>query len=150
LYDAEKQLMVALPKMSGVASEDQLKSIFEDHLQETREHAKRLESLFDQLGKQPLRTDGEAMKGLVAEAEMIIDASGDASVKNAALITAAQRVEHYEIAGYGTARSIADQLGHHQAAQLLKTTLDEENRADRNLSKIAEIWVNLRAAQATL
>jgi ferritin-like metal-binding protein YciE len=99
------------------------------------------------LGKEANRTCCEAMKGLIRESEMIIDASGDSAVRDAALITAAQRIEHYEMAGYGTARSIADQLGYTEIAHTLQLTLEEEKKADRQLTKIAESWINVQAAR---
>jgi ferritin-like metal-binding protein YciE len=137
LLDAEKQLVEALPKMAAAASDEKLQKAFKEHLSETRDHVSRLEEIFGQLGKQPAGEPCKAMKGLIAEGEEIISAQGDPAAKDAALIAAAQRVEHYEIAGYGTAKTLADQLGHSDAKDLLDQTLDEESQADTLLTKIA-------------
>ena|SRR5438552_9094407 len=137
LLSAERQLVEALPKMAGAASDEKLKQAFTEHLSETRDHVARLEEIFGQLGKQPSAPPCKAMQGLVAEGEEIIAAQGDSAAKDAALIAAAQRVEHYEIAGYGTARTLAGQLGHGDAKDLLDQTLDEESSADKHLTKIA-------------
>jgi ferritin-like metal-binding protein YciE len=137
LLDAEKQLVQALPKMASAASDEKLQKAFKEHLSETRDHVNRLEEIFGQLGKQPSSHTCKAMQGLVAEGEEIISAQGDPAAKDAALIAAAQRVEHYEIAGYGTAKTLADQLGHGDAKDLLDQTLDEESQADTLLTKIA-------------
>ena len=148
LYDAENRLVDSLPKMEEAASDRQLKDAFRDHLKETKNHVSRLEAAFKELGEESKRESCEAMKGLVKEAEQMVEAKGDPAVKDAALIAAAQRVEHYEMAGYGAARSIADQLGHHKVAQLLQETLSEEGNADKTLTKVAESWINVQAAQA--
>jgi ferritin-like metal-binding protein YciE len=137
LLDAEKQLVQALPKMASAASDEKLQKAFKEHLSETRDHVSRLEEIFGQLGKQPPSETCKAMQGLVAEGEKVISAQGDPAAKDAALIAAAQRVEHYEIAGYGTAKTLADQLGHGDAKDLLDQTLDEESQADTLLTKIA-------------
>jgi ferritin-like metal-binding protein YciE len=145
LYDAENRIVKALPKMIDAASTPELKQAFEFHVTQTHDHVDRLRSIFTQLGRQPEGETCEAMKGLLREAEGMIEARGDATVKDAALIAAAQRIEHYEIAGYGTARSLAMHLGHTEAARLLQTTLEEEHQADRTLTEIAETEVNARA-----
>lgn len=137
LLDAERQLVEALPKMAQAASEPKLRKAFEEHLQETKDHRNRLEEIFGQLGKTASSETCKAMQGLIAEGEEIIAAQGDALAKDAALIAAAQRVEHYEIAAYGTAKTLADQLGHGDAKDLLDQTLDEESNADKLLTKIA-------------
>jgi ferritin-like metal-binding protein YciE len=137
LLDAEKQLVQALPKMASAASDEKLQKAFTEHLSETRDHVSRLEEIFGQLGKQPSSHTCKAMQGLVAEGEEIISAQGDPAAKDAALIAAAQRVEHYEIAGYGTVKTLADQLGLGDAKDLLDQTLDEESQADTLLTKIA-------------
>jgi ferritin-like metal-binding protein YciE len=137
LYSAEKQLVDALPKMAKAASHDELKQAFEHHLEETRGHVSRLEEIFGELGKQPGGETCKAMKGLIAEGEEVVKADGDSAVKDAALIAAAQRVEHYEIAGYGTVRTLADELDHDSAKDLLDQTLDEESNADKLLTMIA-------------
>jgi len=148
LYDAEERLTKALPKMAAAASNKQLKSAFEQHLSETQQHVTRLEKVFGVLGVPPQRATCEAMKGLIAEGDEVISADGRPEVKDAALIAAAQRVEHYEIAGYGTARTFAQQLGQAEIAQTLQQTLNEESAADEKLSKIAETSINVRAAHA--
>ena len=137
LYDAEKQLLAALPKMAAAAHTDELRKAFETHLQETRGHVERLERVFSDVGM-PMPTEQcKAMRGLIAEGEEIVQASGDPAAKDAALIAAAQRVEHYEIAGYGTVRTLAKELDHGDAASLLNDSLDEESKADELLTKIA-------------
>lgn len=148
LYDAEQRLMEALPRMEQAATDAELKSAIFNHFEETREHVHRLESIFEDLGKPAKRKSCEAMKGLLMEGEEIISARGDAAVKDAALIAAAQRVEHYEIASYGTARTFAHQLGFEVLAELLQQTLDEEGAADRTLTQIAENSRNPEAASA--
>ena len=137
LISAEKQLIEALPKMASAASNQQLREAFEQHLAETRDHLSRLEEIAGQLGLSVSDETCKAMKGLIAEGSEIIEAQGDPSVKDAALISAAQRVEHYEIAAYGTTKTLADQLGHTEAKDLLDQTLDEESNADKLLTKIA-------------
>ena len=137
LYDAEKQLLAALPKMAAAAHTDELRKAFETHLQETRGHVERLERVFSDVGM-PMPTEQcKAMRGLIAEGEEIVQAIGDPAAKDAALIAAAQRVEHYEIAGYGTVRTLAKELDHGDAASLLSDTLDEESKADELLTRIA-------------
>ena len=137
LYSAERQLVEALPKVAGAASSTELRDAIEEHLEETRGHVRRLEQAFGELGISPPSEECEAMKGLIAEGEKVIKAEGDPSAKDAALIAAAQRVEHYEIAGYGTVRTLARELGHKDTADLLGETLDEESQADELLTKIA-------------
>jgi ferritin-like metal-binding protein YciE len=137
LLDAENQLVQALPKMAQAASDPKLRQAFEEHLGETRDHVSRLQEIFGQLGKQPGAERCKAMQGLIAEGQEVISAVGDPAAKDAALIAAAQRVEHYEIAGYGTAKTLADQLDHGDAKDLLDQTLDEESNADKLLTKIA-------------
>ena len=137
LQDAEKQLVQALPKMAGAASTDKLREAFEHHLAETRGHVERLEEITATLGISPGTETCEAMKGLVKEGEKVINAQGDPAAKDAALIAAAQRVEHYEIAAYGTAKTLASQLDYGDARDLLDDTLDEEANADKLLTKIA-------------
>lgn len=148
LYDAENRLTDALPKMADAANSSQLKQAFQTHLRETEGHVARLEQIFQQINVEPKRETCEAMKGLISEGETMIKAKGDPDIKDAALIAAAQRVEHYEISGYGTARSFARRLGLTQAANLLQQTLDEEKAADEKLNMIAEGSVNRQAAGA--
>jgi len=138
LYSAETQLIKALPKMAEAASDPQLKQAFTNHLQQTENHAARLEEIFEALDESPTGETCQAMEGLVKEGSQMIKADGDAVVKDSGLIGAAQRVEHYEMAGYGTARSLAERLGETDAAELLQNTLDEEGEADSLLTDIAE------------
>ncbi|MCC6802844.1 MAG: ferritin-like domain-containing protein [Anaerolineae bacterium] len=145
LYDAEHQLTKALPKMAGAASNTNLQNAFNEHLSETERHVRRLEQAFEALGKRAERKTCKAMQGLVAEGSEVIEEQGDPQVKDAALIAAAQRVEHYEIAGYGSARTFAQTLGENRVADLLQNTLDEEGAADKKLTQIAESQVNERA-----
>jgi ferritin-like metal-binding protein YciE len=146
LYDAELRLTEALPKMADAASSPDLRQAIQTHLKETQGHVTRLENIFSKLGKQPKRETCQAMKGLISEGSDIISAKGDSAVKDAAIIAAAQRVEHYEISGYGTARNFALRLGFQDAAQTLNQTLQEEGAADKKLSQIAESQVNAQAA----
>ena len=145
LYDAENRLTKALPKMADAAASTGLKQAFQSHLTETKGHVSRLETIFREVKVEPKRETCQAMKGLIAEGEEMIGATGDSDVKDAALIAAAQRVEHYEISGYGTARTIAQQLGLAEVATLLQQTLNEEKAADEKLTTIAESSVNVRA-----
>ena len=137
LYDAENQLLQALPKLAQAASNQELREAFEHHLDETRDHVQRLEEIVGQLGISGSGETCEAMRGLIKEGEKTIAIQGDPTAKDAALIAAAQRVEHYEIAAYGTARTLAGELDHDEAQDLLDQTLDEEANADKLLTKIA-------------
>ncbi len=137
LYSAEQQLVQALPKMAKAASSDELRQAFEHHLEETRAHVTRLEQVFQDTGLPRSPESCEAMEGLIEEGSHIVEASGDPMAKDAALIAAAQRVEHYEIAGYGTAKTLARELGYGRAEETLDETLEEEGRADKLLTKIA-------------
>jgi ferritin-like metal-binding protein YciE len=145
LYDAEQRLTKALPKMAEGANSNQLKQAIQQHLTETQGHVSRLETVFREISLEPKRETCAAMKGLIAEGEEMVNAKGDPDIKDAAIIAAAQRVEHYEIAGYGTARTFALRLGLRQAADLLQQTLNEEAAADRKLTQIAESNVNVQA-----
>jgi len=144
LYDAENRLVEALPKMRDAATSSELKAAFDSHLDETRGHVRRLEQVFSQLGTTAERQTCPAMKGLIKEGEEMINAEGDPQVRDAALIAAAQRVEHYEMAGYGSVRSFARRLGLGQVADTLQMTLNEEGAADKKLTEIADQWVNVR------
>jgi ferritin-like metal-binding protein YciE len=146
LYDAEQRLVDALPKMADAAHNPSLRAAFEQHLRETENHVNRLERVFQSIGLEAGGKTCAAMKGLVSEGGEMIDATGDPDVKDAALIAAAQRVEHYEIAAYGTARAFARRLGKQQAALLLQQTLDEEAATDKKLTQLAESSVNVHAA----
>ena len=138
VYNAEKQLVQALPKMAKAATNEQLRAGFEQHLEETRTQLTRLEQIFTALGSSTGRKKCAAMEGLVQEGQEAIELQGDATVRDAALIAAAQRVEHYEIAAYGTLRTFANQLGHSDHADLLQMTLDEEGATDKKLTALAE------------
>jgi len=146
LYDAEQRLVTALPKMAAAAHNSALKSAFQEHLRQTEGQVNRLEQVFRILGQSAKAKTCAAMKGLIEEGQEVISSSGDPNVKDAALIAAAQRVEHYEIAGYGTARTFAQRLNRHDAARLLQETLDEEGAADKKLTALAEQTVNPKAA----
>ena len=146
LYDAEQRLTKALPKMAAAAHNPALKAAFEEHLRQTQNQVTRLEQVFKSIGKTAQTKTCEAMKGLVDEGSEIISGSGDPDVKDAALIAAAQRVEHYEIAGYGTVRTFAQRLGRSEAARLLQQTLEEEAETDRKLTGLAERAINPKAA----
>ncbi|MEZ6087164.1 MAG: ferritin-like domain-containing protein [Pirellulaceae bacterium] len=148
LYDAENRLLDALPKMADAATSPELKQAFQSHLQETKGQVNRLEQAFKMLDKSAKRESCEAMKGLIKEGEEMIEAKGDPGVKDAALIAAAQRVEHYEMAGYGSARNFAQRCGRQDIAELLQQTLQEEGNADKKLTEIAETSVNAAAAKA--
>ena len=147
LYSAEKQLTKALPKMVKAAVSPALEDIFQEHLDQTKEHVSRLEQAFELLGEKPKEETCKAMKGLIEEGEDIIKADGDDLVRDAALIVGAQKVEHYEIAGYGSARTLAQLLGHSEVAELLDETLEEEKETDANLTELAENEINVEAAE---
>jgi ferritin-like metal-binding protein YciE len=147
LYSAENQLVKALPKMVKAASNEQLSESFEQHLEQTRGHVDRLKQVFDKLGKKPTGKVCKAMQGLIEEAKETMEDDADPEVMDAGLIAAAQRVEHYEIAGYGTVRSFAKLLGDTAAARLLQQTLDEEGETDKKLSRLAETTINVEAAR---
>lgn len=148
LYDAEQRLVQALPKMAEAANDRALKDAFKMHLRETEGQVTRLERAFQSMGQAPKAKTCDAMKGLVAEGQEAIDAEGDPSVKDAALIAAAQRVEHYEIAAYGSARAFARRVRNNSVAQLLDQTLAEEKNADQKLTQIAESAINQQAVMA--
>jgi ferritin-like metal-binding protein YciE len=145
LLSAEKQLVEALPEIAGAASSKDLAEAVNEHLEETRGHVKRLEQVFDEIGVPADSEHCEGMEGLISEGSEVAGAEGDGAARDAAIIGAAQRVEHYEIAAYGTARTLAKQLGHDRAAKLLSETLDEESAADEKLTRIAESSVNTAA-----
>ncbi|MBV8483886.1 MAG: ferritin-like domain-containing protein [Verrucomicrobia bacterium] len=147
LRNAEEQLVEALPKMAEAASSTELKSAFTHHLEETKKHVTRLDAVFENLNEKASGETCEAMKGLVKEGEEFIHAKGEPDVRDAGLIGAAQRVEHYEMAGYGTARTLAKRLGLHDIAQTLQKTLDEEAAADEKLTAVAEGNVNPTATR---
>ena len=138
VYDAEKQLVKALPKMAKAASSTELQEALSEHLEVTKGHVERLEQAFEALGVKASAKTCAGMKGLVAEGGEVIEQDASEEMKDAAIIGAAQRVEHYEIAAYGTARSLAEKLGNEKVAGLLQETLNEEKEADETLTGIAD------------
>lgn len=148
LLSAEKQLVKALPKMAKGASSKSLRGAIQEHLEQTKGQVERLEEIFALLDKAPRAEHCQAMEGLIAEGADLLDAEGDEQVKDAALIGAAQKVEHYEIAAYGTARALAELLGLDRAVDLLQQTLDEEKQADAKLNDLALSEVNPQAQAA--
>lgn len=147
LYDAEDQITKALPKMIEAAHYDQLKDALQEHLDVTRTQIQRLDQIFTILGEDATGQTCKGMKGVIKEGDEIISQGGDAATVDAGIISAAQRVEHYEMAGYGTVRTYADLLGQQQISNLLQQTLDEEKEADETLTEIARS-VNLEAKAA--
>ncbi len=138
LHNAENQLIKALPKMAKAASHEELKDGFQTHLEETREHVDRLDRCFKILGQKAKGKTCHAMQGLVEEGKEAIEEDAPDAIRDAKLIGAAQRVEHYEIAAYGTARAFAQTLGETKVADLLQETLDEEGETDKKLTALAE------------
>jgi ferritin-like metal-binding protein YciE len=149
LYDAEHQVLEALPKLEEKAATHELKDGFAAHFEQTRKQVERLERIFSELGEPAERKTCKGMKGLLAEGDGFIRAMGDDETIDAALIAAAQRVEHYEMAAYGTLRTFARLLGFDRQARLLQQSLDEEGDTDKQLTRIAESWVNAQAAVGT-
>lgn len=147
LYSAEKQLLKALPRMAKACDSDELRQGFEDHLAETEGQVERLEQIFDELGVSPRGKKCVGMEGLIEEGKELMEEDAEPEVLDAGLISAAQKVEHYEIAGYGTARTYAELLGYDNAAKLLQETLDEEGATDKKLSAMAE-KINVEAKKA--
>ena len=145
LYSAETQLVKALPKMAKASSNDQLRQGFEEHLRQTSEQVSRLEQIFEQLGEKPSGKKCVGMEGLIKEGSQLIKEEFSGEVKDAGIIGAAQHVEHYEIAGYGTVRTFAELLGESQHASLLQQTLNEEKQTDEKLTQLAE-EINAAAA----
>jgi ferritin-like metal-binding protein YciE len=137
IYNAEQQLIKALPKMAKASTSDELRGGFEEHLEQTREHAQRLEQIFQAMGEKPTGTKCKAMEGLVEEGGEAIDSDYGGEVKDAALIAAAQRVEHYEMAAYGTAKAFAELLGESNAVKLLNETFEEEKETDQKLTELS-------------
>ena len=146
VYNAEQQLLTALPKMASKAKHAELRTAFENHRVMTQEQVKRLDRIFDDLKQSPTGKKCKGMEGLIEEGEDMMKEDADPDVLDAAMISAAQRVEHYEIAAYGTLRTYANQLGLKDHAELLQTTLDEEGNTDKLLTRLAESRVNRDAA----
>jgi ferritin-like metal-binding protein YciE len=138
LYSAETQLVKALPKMAEAATSEELQAGFTEHLAQTREHVARIERAMEILGGSAKGKTCKAMQGLIAEGEEAINEDAEPAVRDAALISAAQRVEHYEIAAYGSARTFADLVSQDEVAEILQETLDEEASTDKRLTEIAE------------
>ena len=147
IYHAEKQLVRALPKMAKKSKSDELRQAFEHHLEETKGQVDRLEQVFEQLDARSSGKRCEAMEGLIEEAKEMMEDITTPEVLDAAMITAAQKVEHYEIASYGSVHALAEALGHKDAARLLEQTLEEEKKADQKLNQIALSGVNQTALQ---
>ncbi|HXG11517.1 MAG TPA: ferritin-like domain-containing protein [Gemmataceae bacterium] len=148
LYSAENQILKALPRMAKAASSPELRDAFQEHLEQTRDHVERLEQICAKRDLNPRGKKCKAVEGLLEEGKEILATDGDPNVIDAALIAAAQRVEHYEIAGYGCARTYARLLGDEVSARLLQQTLDEEGQTDKKLTDLAESAINLRAVEA--
>jgi ferritin-like metal-binding protein YciE len=145
LYSAEKQILKALPKMIKAASHEELAATFSEHLRVTERQVERLDRIFAELDESPRGKKCHGMEGLIEEAQELLKEKPDPDVLDAGLIAKAQNVEHYEIAGYGTVRTYAEQLGFTRHAQLLQQTLDEEGEADKRLSALAESSINIEA-----
>jgi len=148
IYDAEQQITEALPKMMNAASSPALRSSFEQHLEQTRGQIERLDQILEKLDADKNGKPCKGMRGIIAEGNEVLKEEAAPEVRDAALISAAQRVEHYEMASYGTAVTFARQLGEDQAAQLLEQTLEEEKQTDLKLTKLAESRINKKAEQA--
>jgi ferritin-like metal-binding protein YciE len=149
LYNAENQLVKALPKMAKAASSPQLRAAFLEHLKVTEGQVARLETIFERMGTNPKGKRCKAMEGLIEEGKEVIEQDMPSAVLDAALIAAAQKVEHYEMAGYGCVRTYANLLGHSYAADLLQVTLSEEGEADKKLTQLAETVINVQAEEAS-
>jgi ferritin-like metal-binding protein YciE len=147
LYSAENQILKALPKMIKKASSSELKRGFEEHLEQTRGHVERLEKIFQQLDESPKGKKCKGMEGIITDGAELMEEDAEPDVMDAGLIAAAQRVEHYEIAGYGCVRTYARLLGHSNLVQLLESTLNEEKATDAKLTRLAEN-VNVEAKEA--
>jgi ferritin-like metal-binding protein YciE len=147
LHDCEQQITKALPKLIDKTNSSELKSALQQHLDVTRQQLTRLDQIFQELGKKPLGETCKGMKGVLSEGEDLVSKGKNSAVVDAGIITSCQRVEHYEIAGYGTVKTYARQLGWSNFAQLLEQTLSEEKEADQKLTQIAET-LNVRAREA--
>ncbi len=145
LYNAEKQLLRALPKMAKAAGNDELRSAFENHAEETKMQVERLEQIFERLGKRAAGKTCKAMQGLIEENKELLEEDAEQDVLDAGMIVGAQKVEHYEIAGYGSVVEFAKLLGDKESARLLAQTLDEEEKADKLLTRLARKSINVQA-----
>jgi ferritin-like metal-binding protein YciE len=149
LYSAENQILKALPKMAKTASSDELKNGFNEHLEQTKVHVERLEQIFKNLDVTPRGKKCKGMEGLIEEGKELMQEDAEPEVLDAGLICAAQKVEHYEMAGYGCVRTYARVLGDEEAAELLQQTLQEEEETDKKLTDLAESSINLQAAETS-
>lgn len=147
IYWAEKALTKALPKMAKQATSEELIAALESHLEETEAQVEKLEQVFEIIGKKPVAKKCEAMAGLIKEAQEIMESTDDGAMRDAGIISAGQKVEHYEIATYGTLRTFANTLGLKNASHILEEILNEEKSADQKLTEIAESTINLQAAE---
>ena len=147
LYSAENQLLKALPKVAKACENQELKAAIQQHTQETEVHVDRLEQIFKQLGEKPTGKKCKGMEGLIEENKEMMSEDAEPEVMDAGLIVGSQKIEHYEIAGYGSAVTFAKLLGNDEAARLLAQTLDEEERTDQKLTEIAESSINVEAAE---
>lgn len=148
IYDAENQALQAYPQIMGAVTSPELKQGLQQHMEQTQQQVQRLDQIFQQLGAQPGGQPCTSMQGLIQEGQQLIQQGGAPEVLDAAIIGAAQAIEHHEIAAYGTARTLAQQLGMTEAAQLLEQTLEEEKQTDTRLTQLAEQSVNQKAQQA--
>jgi ferritin-like metal-binding protein YciE len=146
LYSAEKQLLKALPKVAKSVESQELRAALEDHIQQTEEHVARLDQVFERLGANGRGKKCKGMEGLIEENKELLEEDADPAVLDAGLIVGCQKIEHYEIAGYGSAVTFAKLLGDNESARILAQTLDEEERTDKRLSEIAESSINVGAA----
>lgn len=146
LYDAEHQIIKALPKMISKTSSEELKDALNEHLEITRQQAERLEQIFENMGERAKAEKCKGMEGVIKEGSELLKEEADEDVRDAAIVASAQKVEHYEMAGYGTARTWASLLGEQEAVDLLQQTLDEEKEADQKLTDIAET-INIEAGE---
>jgi ferritin-like metal-binding protein YciE len=145
LYDAESRLVKAIPKMAKAANSEKLRAGFEEHLEQTKGHVDRLKEIFENIGEKPKAKKCAGMVGIIKEGDELLEEDFEGPVMDAATISAAQRVEHYEIAAYGCVRDWAELLGENEAAQLLEKTLEEEKETDQKLTEIARDEVNPQA-----
>jgi ferritin-like metal-binding protein YciE len=148
LLSAEQQIIKALPKMAKAASSDELRNAFEEHLEQTQQHVERLEHVFEHLGLKAKAKKCVAVEGIIIEGKDLMNKDLEPSIMDAGLIGGAQKVEHYEMAGYGTVRTWAQLMGYQEAADLLQQTLNEEKETDRKLTELAEHAINLEAVGA--
>ncbi len=148
LYDGEHRIIKALPKMAEAASSPELRSAFQEHLEQTRRQVERLEQIFQRMNETPKGQKCKGLEGIIDEGEDMMDKDSPPAVCDAALIASAQRVEHYEIAAYGTVRTFAQRLGFQDHAQLLQETLQEEGNTDKKLTSLAESYINEDAKTA--